>query len=315
MEKISLKAMKDLDRKGKVIFGSVALAAILVLVGILTGNTDILGNLFLAAVLVAVLPPFLYRYNKYRWVKSLEDQFPNFVRDLADSKRSGMSFPESVKLATRANYGNLSAEVQRMHNKLSWGIHFDKVLDMFRERARDSKIISESLTIIKESYQSGGDIASTLGAIAADIIMLKETEAERVSMLKQNVMIMYGVFFMFLGIAIMIIFVMIPMINDQPLPQSGGFGFAFTNPCEGVLVFPCNTLGSVGSFLNAPEGIASYYISIFFLVVMVQGIFTGLIAGQIGENSIIAGGKHALIMTFAGIGTFIFLAQAGMFPV
>jgi len=301
-----------IEKKEKTILASLAAAAVMIVVGILSGDAGIFGNLLLVAIIVIVLPSFLYKYRTFRWIRSIEDQFPNFVRDLSDSRRSGMSFAQSIKLATKANYGKLSPEVQMMHNKLSWGIPFDRVIGMFMERVKDSKLISESLTIVKESYQAGGDVASTLDAIARDILMLKETEAERASMLKQNVMIMYGIFFMFVGISIMIIYVMIPMIESQPTTQTGAFGFAFSNPCEGVLMFPCNAFEAAGIFLGVQPGIANYYIAIFFYVVIIQGIFTGLIAGQLGDNSITAGTKHALIMAFAGIGIFIFITKTGL---
>jgi flagellar protein FlaJ len=304
----------DITKKQKTMLAALAVSAILVVIGLVLGDLSILANMLLAAVIIAILPPFLYKYSTYRWVKSLEEQFPNFVRDLADSRRSGMSFSESIKLASKANYGRLSPEIQRMHNKLSWGIPFSRVIDMFQERVKNSRLISESLTIIKESYHAGGDVASTLDAIARDMIMLKETEAERVSMVKQSVMIMYGIFFMFVGIAIMIIYVMIPMIQSQPTIQTGSFGFSFSNPCEGVSFFPCNVFEGIGFLLEVPPGIANYYISIFFMVVLIQGIFTGLIAGQMGENSIIAGSKHSMVMVFAGIGIFIFLAKLGLLP-
>lgn len=290
-------------------------AVIMIIVGLISGNSNILGNLFLVAIVLVVIPPFYYKYKEYQWIKGLEAQFPNFIRDLADSRRSGMSFPESVKLAAKANYGILSREVMTMHNKMSWGIPFMRVLQIFQERTHKSKLINESITIIKESYQAGGDVAATLEAIARDIVMLKETEAERESMLRQNVLIMYGIFFMFLGIAVMIIYVMIPMIATQPEVSSGGFGFAFTNPCEGAGFFPCNVFTVIGIFLEVPDGIANYYVSIFFIVVTIQGVFIGLIAGQIGENSIVAGSKHGLIMVFVGVGVFVFLAKTGLLPV
>lgn len=301
--------------KKKTILAAVAVSIGLVLFGLATGNANILANLLFIAALIIVVPPFYYKYQHYRWVRNIEDQFTNLVRDLADSRRSGMSFPQSIKIATKANYGKLSPEVQRMHNKLSWGIPFLRVLEMFQSRVRASKIIAEAVTIIKESYQAGGNVANTLEAIASDINMLKETEAERVSLLKQNVMIMYGIFFMFLGIAIMIVYVMVPMVQAQPTTQTGTFGFSFDNPCRGQEVFPCNLFRAVSVFLGVPEGIASYYISVFLMVVIIQGLFTGLIVGQLGEGSIAAGTKHSMIMVFSGIGTFIFLVRTGLLPV
>ncbi|MBI4182034.1 MAG: type II secretion system F family protein [Candidatus Aenigmarchaeota archaeon] len=292
-------------------------AASLVGVGVLSGDPGVLGNLALIGVMAVVLPLFIHKYAQYARVRSMEDQFPGFVRDLGDSRRSGMSFSESIKIASRSNYGKLTEEIQLMHAKLSWGVPFARVLDLFAQRVKQSKIITEAVTIIKESYLSGGDIAATLDAIARDILMLKEAEAERGSMVKQHVMIMYGVFFMFVGISIMIILVMVPMISTQPQTLGGGGaagGFSFSDPCEGFPFFPCNAFSLVGLFLGVPPGIANYYVALFFFVVVIQGIFTGLIAGQLGENSIVAGGKHSLIMAFAGIGIFLFISKAGFIP-
>jgi flagellar protein FlaJ len=295
---------------------SIVIGMVLVVAGYLTGDSGIFGNLMLIAVFVIVVPIFLYKYSEYAWIKSVENQFPNLIRDLADSKRSGMSFNQSIKIATKANYGKLSPEVHTMHNKLSWGIPFLRVIDMFGDRVKKSKLIRESLNIIKESYEAGGDVSATLDAIASDMVMLKETEAERVSIVKQHVLIMYGVFFMFLGISIMIIYVMVPMIGTQPAVSTGGFGFSFTNPCEGVGFFPCNIFSLIGiMFEITPGSISEYYISIFFLVVVIQGFFTGLIAGQLGEDSVVAGSKHALIMVFAGVGVFLFVAKMGLLPI
>ncbi|MBI4020765.1 MAG: type II secretion system F family protein [Candidatus Aenigmarchaeota archaeon] len=305
-------SLLSLEKKQKTVVLSIILAVIVVVIGALSGDVGVLGNMTLIGAIIAVLPFFIYKYTTYAWVRSLEGQFPAFIRDLADSRRSGMSFPESIKLATRANYGKLSEEIMLMHNKLSWGIPFIRVLEIFQHRLRQSKLIKEAVTIIKESYKSGGDIASTLQSISRDMVMLKEAEAERASMVKQHVMIMYGVFFMFVGISVMIILVMVPMIQTQPEGlQAGNVGIGFSDPCEGLALFPCNLFNLVGGFLGIAPGITNYYVSLFFLVVVIEGIFTGLIAGQLGESSIIAGSKHSLIMTFIGIGVFLFITKAG----
>lgn len=299
----------------RIIFISIIVSIGLIVAGILIGNPGIFGNLIIIAIVVVIVPVFLYTYAKYAWIKSVENQFPNFVRDLADSARSGMSFKEAVRLASKASYGKLTPEIQTMKNKLSMGISFLRVIDLFIERVKASKLIREAMTIIKESYLSGGNIANTLDSVARDIVMIKETQAERASMTRQHVLIMYGIYFMFLGIAIMIVFVMIPMIKASPDIPAGTFGFSFQNPCENVGFFPCNIFSAVGFILGVPEGIALYYIALFFMTVLIQGLFTGLIAGQLGDNSIAAGTKHSLVMVFSGVGTFIFLAKTGLLPI
>jgi len=305
----------QIDKKQRRILIFIGISALLIVASIFTGDVGVIGNAVIVAVFIIAIPLFLQRYSRFVWIKAVEEQFPNFIRDLADSKRSGMSFTEAISIASKSNYGKLTPDIKKMNNRLSWGTPFLRVMEIFGDSIKESRIINEALNIIKESSSSGGNVAGTLDAIARDMIMLKDAEAERLSLVRQHVLIMYGVFFMFLGIAIMIIQVMVPMISTQPESTAGaGFGLQFIDPCEGVGYFPCNFFSIIGLMLSVPEGITLYYTALFFTVVIIQGIFTGLIAGQLGENSIVAGGKHALIMVLVAIGVFIFLARTGLLP-
>jgi len=288
---------------------------VLIVIGLVLGDPAVLGNLIIIAAFIFIVPFFLYRYSHIMRLRSMESQFPNFVRDLADAKRSGMSFKEAINITTKTNYGKLSAEIEKMNNRLSWGTPFIRVLDIFYERVKDSKIITEALHIIKESHKSGGKVADTLESVANDIIMLKEAEAERGSMVKQHVVIMYGIFFMFLGVSIMIINVMVPMIKTQPTFGTGGpLSLQFSDPCQNLGGFPCGFFSAICTLFTVPEGVGCYYIALFFSVVIIQGIFTGLITGQLGENSVVAGSKHSMIMIFSALGVFLFLTKVGFLP-
>lgn len=303
----------EVTKESRVTVIAAVIAVVLIVSGVIIGNTAILVNLIIISIMIVVIPTFLTRYAKYMWIKELENEFPSFVRDLAEAKRSGTSFPEAISLASKSNYGKLTLEVQKMHNRLTWGTPFLRVMEIFGTKLANSKIITEALNLIRESYESGGNVAATLEAISRDMLMLKEAENERESLIKQHVFIMYGVFFMFLGIAIMIIQVMVPMVKIQP-NTTNEMMLTFTNPCEGVSHFPCDLFGIVGEFLGVPPGVGQYYTSLFFLVVVIQGLFTGLIAGQIGDNSITAGTKHSLIMVIISIGVFLFMSATGTLP-
>ncbi len=305
-----------METKRKVIILPSCISIALILSGLFLGDVGVLGNLIIISIFITITPYFVYRYSKFLWVKSIEAQFPNLVRDLADSARSGMSMPEAIKIATKANYGKLTDEVKSMSNRLSWGTPFLRVLEIFGDKVKDSKLITEELNIIKQSYESGGDIPSTLDSVSKDMLMVKEAEAERSSMVKQHILLMYGIFFMFLGIAVLIVNVMVPMIEAQPGMQGGALGFSFVNPCEGMNMFPCDFFAGIGSMFGVPPAaVASYYISLFFSVIIMQGLCIGLITGQLGEGSVIAGTKHSLIMVFSSFGIFLFLAKVGFLPV
>jgi flagellar protein FlaJ len=292
---------------------SILLAAALIVIGFLSGDVGTLSNLFIIAMLIVIITTFTLKYAHRVWLKSLEAQFPNFVRDLADSIRSGMSLKEAITLASKANYGKLSDEVKAMAGRLSWGTSVSRVLDIFAKKTSGSTLIGEAIKIMKEGHQSGGNFAATLDAIARNIIAFKELEADRASMARSHVAIMYGIFFMFLGIAVMIIFIMVPMIKSQPT-VTGTFGLTFSNPCQNIHTFPCDYFSILGYVFDIKPGISQYYTSLYFTAVIIQGIFTGLIAGQLGESSVLAGSKHALIMAMSAFGVFLFLTKAGLIP-
>ncbi len=313
-----------LSTKQKIVTVSMSVSIMLIVIGILLGDVAVLGNLVIIAAFVSVVPFFIYKYSKFMQLKSMEAQFPNFVRDLADSKRSGMSFPEAIRLASKSNYGKLTLEIKEMSNRLSWGTPFTRVLDIFGDKVKDSKIMTEALNIIKESHKSGGKIASTLDSVAKDMVMIKEAEAEKASLVREHVMLMYGIFYMFMAVAIIIIFVMVPMLKTAPGAGLGGdaqmggqaqLSLQFSDPCtDSGVIFPCGLFSSICSMLEQPQGISCYYLAMFFSVIIIQGVLMGLIAGQLGEGSAIAGTKHSMIMVFSAIGVFLFLAKAGLLP-
>jgi flagellar protein FlaJ len=309
---------KQMPVKNKIVTFSAIVSIALIILGIISGDFGVLGNMIVIAVFISVGPLLVYRYSRFMRLKSIETQFPNFIRDVSDSKRSGMSFEEAVRIASKTNYGKLSPEVEKMKNRISWGTPFLRSLEIFGSEMKDSKIINEALNIVKESFKSGGRVADTLDSVATDMLMIKEAEAERSSMVKQHVMIMYGIFFMFLAISIVIIYVMIPMIKGGPMPTVGTnvpVGVQFIDPCANAKsLFPCNLFGTICLLMSVSQGISCYYTALFFVVVVLQGLFMGLIAGQLGENSITAGTKHSMIMVMTAVSVFLFLTKAGMMP-
>jgi flagellar protein FlaJ len=127
-------------------------------------------------------------------------------------------------------------------------------------------------------------------------------------------MIMYGIFFMFVGVSIGITYTLVPMMvggqGESPL------AVMFKDPCgETPSLFPCGLFSVICIAFNVEAGIGCYYMALFFSVLIIQAIFMGLIAGQLGENSIIAGIKHSLIMLAASFVIFTFLSKAHLLPI
>jgi len=309
----------SIDPKRKILLVSLIASLILItLVTFLTQDVGAIVNVGVICLFIVVTPFFIYRYIEFLWLKAVEREMPNFIRDLASLKRSGMTLSEAVKMTSKTNYGKLTPEVQKFSNRLSWGVPFVRSLEIFSKRFKNSKLISEVLGIVKESYMSGGDVASTLDSLSKDMLTLRDVEEERKSIVRQHVMIMYGIFFMFIGISIAIIHVLIPMMIEQPQVAGGEapLVFSFTDPCADMPIpFPCDLFAVLCVSFNISGGIGCYYVALFFSVLIVLAVFLGLIAGQLGDNSVIAGVKHSLIMLASVFVIFMFLVRLGLLPI
>ncbi len=301
------------------------LAMLLLIIGIFFVKTEkgapdigVIGNLVFLSVLVIIGPYLIKKYLDYSWIKSLEDQFPSFLRDLSESQRSGMNLIQALSSASDSNYGKLTPEIRRMVNHYTWGVPFERIIEIFISRTKDSELMTRSMRIIKEAYASGGNITSTLESVSRDVSIIKDAEKERKSSLGQHVMIMYAIFFMFLIIVLALTKILIPMFKQQGVSLNGSGSFGFSDPCRlcssinaDLNCMPCSIYGVVCSMFGINAGVGCYYTSLFFSMLMLQGIFGGLVAGQISENSVTSGLKHSMIMAGIGFATFSIFIRIG----
>lgn len=307
----------------KIIIASAAIGAVLVVLGALlyTMDAQLGGSIVILGILVGALPYGLISFLKNRAVQEMENQFPAFLKDLAESKKGGMTIIQAFDSAKETDYGRLNNEVEKIHNQLSWGVPFPKVMERFSKRMDDSDVIQELVSILLQSFRSGGNITKTIESIADDATKLKETLQKKDSMVKQQIAIMYIIYLLFIGITIGLYFMMAQLMGLGKPGQGalGGLDFLgsgsgsvpnFCGPeitasipfCETAKVFgfvPQNVTEtglSTEYAQNYSYGNMAYYKSLLFVMLMIQGLCTGAVSGQISSGSPSAGIKHALIM-------------------
>ncbi|NOZ82107.1 MAG: type II secretion system F family protein [Candidatus Micrarchaeota archaeon] len=296
----------------------IIIAGVWLLFGIILFHSDpgILANFILIAVMIGVLPYILMSYFEYQRIKSMEDQLPLFLRDIAESQKAGMSLPQALKNAAKVDYGKLTPEIRKMSNQLSWGIPLQEVLERFSQRMKDSKIIRRSMRVLIEAYTSGGNITETMESTATDVSIIKEAEKERKSMMAQHVTMMYIIYFIFIIIVLVLSNTLFPILEMSANPTGSGIGFVDPmsacekNPSAYCIFYPIFSL--LCQMFDFGTGAECYYKALFFSMIVIQGIFTGLVCGQISENSARAGIKHSLILTASGFAIFIITLRLGL---
>ncbi len=148
---------------------------------------------------------------------------------------------------------------------------------------------------------------------------LQETEKERKSILSQYVVAMYVISLMFMGVIVAINKLMVPIFEAMMTPAAEGQVVTLIeNPCSicigggGFECSPCTIYFSICSIFGVETTtISCYYLALFFSMSIMQAAAGGLVAGQIGEGSIVAGTKHSLILLAITFGAFFIFVKLG----
>ncbi len=297
--------LSDLTTTQKVEYASFGAGGLLLIIAVfiyISVDKAVGGALTLAAIIGSFTPYGIYIYFKNKKYREIEREFPGFLRNLSESRKSGMSLPEAFMNATKTDYGRLNPSIEKASKQLSWDIPFPEVMTRLRDRLKESDLVRRSISIIMQSYESGGDVSETLDSVARNISSIKEAEKERKAVLQQQVYIIYAIFFLFIGILIALFNVMTPLLDI------GGGGFIGTPPnfcTSGTITEHICSLCPALGLDSDPTSKLCYYKSLFFLMLLVQGFFNGLVAGEIGSGKVASGFKHSMLMV--PLGTVIYI--------
>lgn len=305
----------ELSRERKVLIITLVISLFLTIFGILSNDVGVLGNVIIIAVVLIAVPQLIFNYINFTRSREMELRFPNFLRDLVEMTRAGLPLHKAIIFASKTDYGVLSKEVNKMASQLSWNVNLMSVLEQAKGRMK-SKQMSRVFRIIIETYKAGGTIDETLNSLSDSLSVIHETEKDRKSMLNQYVVAMYVITLVFIGIVIGINKLMVPIFKSLTPTTGAPMGELIVNPCEiclasqNIQCSPCRLYFGLCSIFKIDNiSISCYYFSLFFFMSTIQAITGGLVAGQIGEDSVRAGIKHSLIMLGIAFGAFFILVK------
>lgn len=250
----------------------------------LTWGTPGIDNVLIISSWIFMLPPALTYYRKASYINKVEEYLPNFLRDIAEMSRAGLTLPAAVETVAKGEYGEMTAEIRKMDASLSWGISFEDTLDNFGKRMNTS-LITRSVALITQANRAGGRVSFVLEAAARDASEIKTLERERRGNMAVYVVISYMSFFVFIFVILMLATKFVPTMHMASV--------ASTSAPAG------------GSFIGSFD--ADNFIRILFHATIIQGYMSGLVAGQMGEGKLSAGLKHSFALTLIAWLSFIVL--------
>jgi len=215
----------------------------------------------------------IYEFLRLHRVHKIDNRFPDFVRDLAESRRAGMTFTKAIMYSSRGNYGVLTSEIQKIARQISWGSSVDNALNAFAKRV-NTKLIRRTISLIIEASRSGGNVADVLEAASRDAREIKLIESER----RASMLSYIAVIYVAMGVFLLILVVLCKSL----VPSMLGSGAADLQGTVG---------GGGGNIMGQGD-----VLMLFFCAALVQSGMMGIVTGVFEEGNVISGVKHTFIM-------------------
>jgi len=239
------------------------------------------------AVLMILIPYAIFYEIWSRKVLGIQSLIPDFLERMSGINQVGLTIAQAIAIMVNTNLGLLSYEIRRIKRDMEWGANFTEALMRFEERV-STPSIARTVTLITKASEMSGQIGEVLSIASSDAKMSEVLKRERLSEMFIYTAIVYLSFFVFLFVVAVLTTQFLPVlanISTKGIPTAG--------PLAGIGSIPTVTFGRL-----------------LYHACLIQALFSGLIAGQMGESSLAAGVKHSCVLLTISLVAFNFVLVA-----
>jgi len=260
----------------------IAFVAVLGAIGIDWVPLDPLDWAMISAM-VFVGPFGFYVSHKQKQIERIERRLPDFLRDVSEAGRFGMTLSEAIVVSARGRYGELTPEIKKMAAQIKWGVPANKALKLFSERV-NTDLVNRVVAIITKANEAGGNVADVLNMVSQDAKEVHRSEDEQKIAMTSYLAVIYISFAVFI--------VVIIILNTQFLTQMEQAGAQMET----------GEAADVGGADMAQIEVEHIPVIryIFALAVFAHAVGDGIVAGVLQTGKISNGMKHSFILLAIG---------------
>lgn len=219
------------------------------------------------ALFVTTAPAALVHSRLSRRKASIERGVSDFLRDLTETRKTGLSPEQCIESLSDRDYGAFSEGLKKISTDISWGIPLKKVIMDFVKRTR-SWMTQVVMFLLVETIDVGGGTIAMIESLARFNSLTQEVDKEKKMAVRPYVMMPYFAAIMLVATTLMII--------------------TFTGKTL--------TVAATAPAVDLDELIITFTTACIF-----NSYLIGMVAGKISEESISAGFKHAAILAVIAI--------------
>jgi len=229
-------------------------------------------EVFICVIVIVMIFPLMVAYEARRYyVNKVEEQMPEFLRDIADMKDVGMTLQSAIGIVSTSKLGVLSSELKIVSEDIKWGASTSSALIRLEERI-GLVSVKRAISLIVKASEITDQLREILTIAISDLDHYLKMKSKRF-----NVSFVYlAVIYLSFGIYLYCSY----QLND-----------AF-----------------IASFvkMNVKFDISGNVRDMFRVAIIIGG-FSGLMAGQLTSNNILAGLKHTIVFLVASIVVYVYV--------
>jgi archaeal flagellar protein FlaJ len=219
------------------------------------------------ALIISTAPAAIVHIKLAKKRASMEQGVANFLRDLTEVRKTGLSPEKCIESLSKREYGTFTKELRKISSEISWGIPIKNVMRDFLNRTR-SWMVQIVMFLLVETIDVGGGTVGMIDSLARFNNMTQEVEKEKKMSTRPYVFMPYLASVLLVATTIMM----------MGLTTGLGAPGMETAPTDNTLMQ-----------------------TVFMTAVIFNSYLIGIVAGKISEESIGAGFKHATILVIISI--------------
>ena len=221
-----------------------------------------------AALFISAAPAAVVYIRLSKTRASMEQGVSNFLRDLTEVRKTGLSPEKCIESLSKRDYGTFTKQLRKISSEISWGIPIKKVMMDFLHRTR-SWMVQIVMFLLVETIDVGGGTIPMIESLARFNNLTQEVEKEKKMSVRPYVFMPYLASILLVATTIMMM-----------------------GLTTGITVPGATPVASTGTSLMK---------TVFMSSVIFNSFLIGIVAGKISEESVGAGFKHAAILVLISI--------------
>lgn len=250
----------------------------------------------IAAPAVALLVPYLLvSIAAERRKNEIENVLPDALLLISANLKSGVSIDKAFLMSARDEFGPLAEELRLTAMEMFSGEPVEESLMEMEDRVK-SELFKETLKLLVDGIQSGGNTAQLLESSAEDIRNSLELQQEINS-----------------NIRMYVIFILMAAVVGAPLLFSISVYMSQTTAdmWSGTNIGEMQTGGELGLSFQAPEVNTAFFEQFSVMAIIAINFFAAIIISEIKNANVKEGAKYIPIMVTISVVLF-FIVKNGI---